>query len=616
MDRGLSFNLARSPLWKAALKAVAKYGPSYIPPSCNTLRTSLLKKVKLDVNSMLDDYRINVARTGCTICSDGWTDVNSRPLLNLLQVSPDGAVFLNAINTEGKTKSKTSKTLLKPGETRFASAFIVLQRLLEIIAALEPLIKVLRLVDGNHPTMGKLYQRMMAARETLQASILPGALLHTVLDRFEVRWKMMKTDLLCAGFMLDPEFRLMNQHEQEEVMDGFYNIAEKVFPSQDDQKRNKLRSMKARDLVWVFSNIRLLQTISDAAYEEQFAAWDSTSLGDDSDGSDDDDTSLDEDVAAMLGPRVRTKAGDPGPGLEPPWRFCPGSGSKADAAASSGSKADAGAGSCSKADADRFYASSCLQELTTLAEKLDPSLLKDAAFCTDVEELWGCRQTHRPPLAPFIFWFEEGLELFTALAKQHHARRRASVQQANHAVRVLLATAELSLFSSRQAVALQDERDRLCASLQELEETMVEGAYICFSNRWRLVGERTSSSFFTRGKADRLTLLDMLTFSFKKHGALEECIRVVPGSISAKTAAALDAMVTKEELRSALFSMDPHHSLGKVGLTAHFWQHVWPTLREDYAVYCRHVLDVGEMGSTQRVDGITMLHKQGDLRST
>eukprot|EP00898_Chlorokybus_atmophyticus_P008456 jgi/Chlat1/8611/Chrsp86S08005 len=458
--QGLPFTLVRSPLFKFAMRAVARFGPSYTVPSYNALHTTLLKRVKTDVDDKLIKFRNNVRKTGCTITSDGWTDVNSRPLLNLLQVSPDGAVFLDAVNTEGETKSaayiarqianavelvgaetvvqvvtdsasacvsagaiitrqykhvswspcaahvldllledigkmpffatsikkgkffvnfisnhhkslaifrsKTTTTLLKPGETRFASAFIMLQRLLEVKAdlaktvvddawsswaaqhgehrrALEPLIKVLRLTDGNHPTTGKLYQRMSSARETLQAAVLPTTLLEAVLDRFDARWKMMKTDLLCAGFVLDPEFRLMDQHEDDDVMSGFFNIVEKLLPTADSQaqlalqlshtpelqrvavrvlaqvtvasscernwstydfihnkKRNKLRTSRARDLVWVFSNVRLLELISDVKYEEQFAAWDPASFEESDDVSDNSASEVDDaDILAF-----------------------------------------------------------------------------------------------------------------------------------------------------------------------------------------------------------------------------------------------------------------------------------------------------------------------------
>lgn len=44
--------------------------------------------------------------------------------------------------------------------------------------------------------------------------------------------------------------------------------------------RNRLQPSRARDLVYVFSNLRLLEQMDDAEYEEEYIEWDS---------SDDDD---------------------------------------------------------------------------------------------------------------------------------------------------------------------------------------------------------------------------------------------------------------------------------------------------------------------------------------
>ena len=40
--------------------------------------------------------------------------------------------------------------------------------------------------------------------------------------------------------------------------------------------RNRLRPGRARDLVFVFSNLRLLKKMEDLEYEEQFPEWDSS----------------------------------------------------------------------------------------------------------------------------------------------------------------------------------------------------------------------------------------------------------------------------------------------------------------------------------------------------
>ena len=43
---------------------------------------------------------------GVSICSDGWSDAQRRPLINIMAVSESGLMFLKAINCEGETKDK------------------------------------------------------------------------------------------------------------------------------------------------------------------------------------------------------------------------------------------------------------------------------------------------------------------------------------------------------------------------------------------------------------------------------------------------------------------------------------------------------------------------------
>jgi hypothetical protein len=54
--------------------------------------------------------------TGCAIVSDGWSDTNRRPLINLLVTTPSGALFIKAVNCEGVTKGAefVAKLLTRP----------------------------------------------------------------------------------------------------------------------------------------------------------------------------------------------------------------------------------------------------------------------------------------------------------------------------------------------------------------------------------------------------------------------------------------------------------------------------------------------------------------------
>ena len=41
-----------------------------------------------------------------SICSDGWSDAQRRPLINIMVVLEGGSMFFKAINCEGETKDK------------------------------------------------------------------------------------------------------------------------------------------------------------------------------------------------------------------------------------------------------------------------------------------------------------------------------------------------------------------------------------------------------------------------------------------------------------------------------------------------------------------------------
>ena len=101
---GLSFNLVRSPYFKQMLRSANKAPAGYSGPSFERVRTTLLDdEVKL-IDEQLKPIKDSWIETGVTIVSDGWKDAKNRPLINVLAVSPKGAMFLKAIDCEGKVK--------------------------------------------------------------------------------------------------------------------------------------------------------------------------------------------------------------------------------------------------------------------------------------------------------------------------------------------------------------------------------------------------------------------------------------------------------------------------------------------------------------------------------
>ena len=80
--------------------------PGYVPPGYNALRTTLLQKEKINIENLLEPIKKTWNEKGVSICSNGWSDAQRRPLINIMAVSKSGSMFFKAINCEGETKDK------------------------------------------------------------------------------------------------------------------------------------------------------------------------------------------------------------------------------------------------------------------------------------------------------------------------------------------------------------------------------------------------------------------------------------------------------------------------------------------------------------------------------
>ncbi|XP_060191665.1 uncharacterized protein LOC132621420 [Lycium barbarum] len=175
------------------------------------------------------------------------------------------------------------KNLVKPGKTRFATAFLTLHRMHiqkanlrslfisdewnnskfakevmgkevarimmsytfwnNVVHALKiggPLIKVLRLVDGEQkPPMGYLFEAMDRVKESIRKSFSDPHKYAKVFDIIDKRWAdQLHQPLHAAGNLLNPssfydnnEMRLLNA----KVTKGFYESVAKLVPNIDEQ---------------------------------------------------------------------------------------------------------------------------------------------------------------------------------------------------------------------------------------------------------------------------------------------------------------------------------------------------------------------------------------------
>jgi hypothetical protein len=109
------------------------------------------------------------------------------------------------------------------------------KKLEEVIKVCSPIVTVLRLFDSRVPIMGKVYYAMFDLGEKLKALPLSTAKIKDVESLWRARWEMLHSDLHSAGFVMDPEFQSFDQNANEEVMEGFFNILEKLYPEKDVQ---------------------------------------------------------------------------------------------------------------------------------------------------------------------------------------------------------------------------------------------------------------------------------------------------------------------------------------------------------------------------------------------
>ncbi|KAL4626242.1 hypothetical protein ACB092_05G082000 [Castanea dentata] len=104
---GLPFNFARNPYYRNSYAYAATHNiPGYVPPGYNALRTILLQKERAHVKGLLKPIKDFWLENGVSIVSDGWSDPQRRPLINIMAVSYGGPVFIKAIGGSGEFKDK------------------------------------------------------------------------------------------------------------------------------------------------------------------------------------------------------------------------------------------------------------------------------------------------------------------------------------------------------------------------------------------------------------------------------------------------------------------------------------------------------------------------------
>ncbi|XP_019431252.1 PREDICTED: uncharacterized protein LOC109338460, partial [Lupinus angustifolius] len=106
----------------------------------------------------------------------------------------------------------------------------------DILKVFEPIVKVLRLVDGDtKPTMGFLYEAIDRAKQSIQKNCRYHSQYNDIIDK---RWKFMHSDLHSAGYFLNPQFQYGVEHGTDvykETFDGTSSVIMKLERDMDKQ---------------------------------------------------------------------------------------------------------------------------------------------------------------------------------------------------------------------------------------------------------------------------------------------------------------------------------------------------------------------------------------------
>lgn len=169
----IPFNCARNPEFVKALELVAKHGPGFKPPSYHDIREKYLKQEVDNTMHLLDDYKLEWKKTGCSIMSDGWTDRKRRSICNFLVNSPRGTFFLSSVDT-----SHISKTAFK--------VFEMLDAIVERIGEAN-VVQVITDNAANYKAAGHL---LMEKRKTLYWTPCSAHCIDLILEDFEKKLEL------------------------------------------------------------------------------------------------------------------------------------------------------------------------------------------------------------------------------------------------------------------------------------------------------------------------------------------------------------------------------------------------------------------------------------------
>ena len=174
----IPFNCVKNPEFAKMLEVVGRYGIGLKPPSYHELRETYLKKEVNRTMEMLEEYKVEWKKTGCSIMSDGWTDRKRHSVCNFLVNSPKGTIFLSSIDT-----SDISKTADK--------VFAMLDDIVEKVGE----DNVVQVITDNATNYKAAGERLMEKRKRLYWTPCGAHCIDLILEDFEKKLKIHQTTI-------------------------------------------------------------------------------------------------------------------------------------------------------------------------------------------------------------------------------------------------------------------------------------------------------------------------------------------------------------------------------------------------------------------------------------
>ena len=87
------------------VKKIGEYGPSYVHPSSETIRTTLLDKEKKSVEAATTNIKELWVNNGVTLIVDGWSDTHKRSIHGVVAYSRGEVYFVDSHDAFGTEKS-------------------------------------------------------------------------------------------------------------------------------------------------------------------------------------------------------------------------------------------------------------------------------------------------------------------------------------------------------------------------------------------------------------------------------------------------------------------------------------------------------------------------------